>query len=76
MTYGMRIAPFGIRGRISADHGQSWSEEFILTDDGPTWDLGYPSTAELPDGRLVTVWYEVPEGERNAVIRQAMWTLE
>lgn len=76
MTYGMRIAPFGIRGRISADHGESWSEEFILTDDGPTWDLGYPSTAELPDGRLVTVWYEVPEGERNAVIRQAIWTLE
>jgi hypothetical protein len=75
MTYGMRVAPFGIRGRTSVDHGRSWSAEFILTDDAATWDLGYPSSVELADGSLLTVWYEAPKDSHKAVLRQAHWTL-
>ena len=58
MTYSWRLAPFGIRARISEDSGKSWSEEIILSEDGKNWDLGYPSTAEMSDGTLFTLWYE------------------
>jgi hypothetical protein len=75
MTYGRRVEPFGIRGKTSTDHGRSWSSEFILTDDAATWDIGYPSSVELADGSLLTVWYEAPKDSHKAVLRQARWTL-
>ena len=77
-TYGSRTAPLGIRLKVSSDHGRSWSQEVRLTDDAPNWDLGYPSTAQLADGSLVTVWYEAPANTHLAVLRQAKWrvTLE
>lgn len=76
MTYGRRVEPFGIRGKISADHGRSWSSEFILSDDAANWDLGYPSSVELADGTLLTVWYEAPKDSHKAVLKQARWTLK
>ena len=75
LTYGSRVAPFGIRGKISRDNGQTWSEEFYITQDAPTWDHGYPSTAQLKDGSLVTVWYEAPKDSHRAQLRQAKWRL-
>ena len=76
MSYGCRKEPYGIRAKISRDSGESWSGEIVLSSDGATWDLGYPSSAQLPDGSVVTVWYEVPANAKNAVIRQATWRLE
>jgi sialidase-1 len=73
MTYGWRQAPFGIRGKFSSDHGRSWSEEFILSDDAASWDLGYPSSVELHDGALLTLWYESPKNSYKAVLRQSKW---
>jgi sialidase-1 len=75
-TYGWREKPMGIRGKISRDHGKSWSHEIVLTSDAATWDLGYPSTAQLADGSLVTVWYEAPAGSHRAQLRQAKWNLK
>jgi len=74
MTYSWRKAPYGIRGKLSSDHGKSWSPEFIVTDDAADWDLGYPSSVELADGTLLTVWYETPKASHKAVLRQAHWT--
>jgi hypothetical protein len=31
----------------------------IVSGDGTSSDLGYPSTVELDDGSLLTVWYEL-----------------
>ena len=31
----------------------------IISGDGTSSDLGYPSTVELDDGSLLTVWYEL-----------------
>ncbi len=76
MTYGWRKAPYGIRGRFSSDNGESWSGEFIITDDAASWDLGYPTTVELQNGTLLTVWYEAPKDSRKAVLRQARWKLQ
>ncbi|NQT15206.1 MAG: exo-alpha-sialidase, partial [Planctomycetes bacterium] len=62
--------------RVSDDHGQTWSEAMIISGDGVVGDLGYPSTVQLDDGSLVTVWYENMAGSPNAVLRQARWSLK
>lgn len=75
MTYGHRRAPLGNQARVSADQGRTWSEPIILSDDGASGDLGYPSTVELADGTLLSVWYELRKGTTAAVLRQAKWRL-
>ena len=75
MSYGYRRAPFGNQARVSEDRGKSWSEPLIVSDDGAGGDLGYPSTVELPDGKLVTVWYESMKDNPRAVLRMARWSL-
>ncbi len=76
MSYGYRRAPYGNRARVSSDHGKSWSDELILAADGTSGDLGYPSTVELDDGTMLTVWYEAMSDPKLAVLRQAKWRLE
>ncbi len=75
MSYGHRRTPYGNQSRVSADHGETWSEPMIISGDGAGGDLGYPSTVELPDGSLLTVWYEKLENSKRAVLRQARWRL-
>lgn len=76
MTYGHRRAPFGNQARVSADQGRTWSEPMIVSGDGVGGDLGYPSTVELPDGTLLSVWYESMKDVKKAVLRQARWRIE
>jgi hypothetical protein len=76
MTYGYRRPPRGNQARVSADEGRTWSEPLTLSDDGFSGDLGYPSTVELTDGKLLSVWYERRADSPKAVLRQAIWTLE
>ncbi|MFC5457800.1 sialidase family protein [Prosthecobacter fluviatilis] len=76
MTYGHRRKPFGNQARLSTDNGQTWSEAMIISGDGIGGDLGYPSTVELADGTLLTVWYETMKEPRLAVLRQATWRIE
>ncbi|MCA9188983.1 MAG: sialidase family protein [Pirellulaceae bacterium] len=73
LVYGWRLPPYGIRGRISSDNGQSWSDEFILRDDGSGWDLGYPRTVERPDGKLVTVYYFRDHQRVERYIAATIW---
>ncbi len=58
MTYGHRRPPYGNQARVSTDGGRTWSEPMVISGDGAGGDLGYPSTVQLADGSLVTVWYE------------------
>ncbi len=76
MTYGHRRKPYGNQARVSADHGKTWSEPMTVSGDGKGGDLGYPSTVQLGDGSLLSVWYEVMKGSPCAVLRQARWSLE
>jgi sialidase-1 len=76
MTYGYRRPPFGNQARVSADHGRTWSEPITLSADGAGVDLGYPSTVQLADGSLLTIWYEQLRDKPRAVLRQARWSLE
>ena len=75
MSFGHRRKPFGNQARVSADHGKTWSEPVIVSGDGVGGDLGYPSTVQLDDGSLVTVWYEKLAKSSFAVLRQARWSL-
>ena len=75
MSYGHRRKPYGNQARLSDDHGKTWSDPVIVSGDGAGGDLGYPSTVQLDDGSLVTVWYEKLAKSSYAVLRQAQWTL-
>jgi hypothetical protein len=75
MSYGYRREPFGNQARVSADEGRTWSAPMTISADGSSGDLGYPSTVELRDGSLLTVWYELLSGSPLAVLRQARWKL-
>ncbi len=58
LTYGSRIpAMCGIQARLSEDNGGRWSDPFVLLNGVNTPEVGYPATAQLEDGRLVTVYY-------------------
>lgn len=75
MSYGYRHKPFGIQVRLSEDHGRTWSAPLVLWQEAISTDLGYPSTVELPDGKLLTIWYERMQNDEKAVLRQARWKL-
>jgi hypothetical protein len=71
LCYGYRAPPFGIRARLSADGGRTWTggnagAEIVLRDDGGNHDLGYPRVVQRPDGAIVTAYYinERADGER------------
>ncbi len=76
MSYGYRRKPHGNQARLSKDGGQTWSGPMTISSDGVGGDLGYPSTVELDDGSLLTVWYEKMKGSERAVLRQTRWTLQ
>ena len=65
-TYGYRDEPIGIRAALSRDHGRTWLEEDIVSlradGSGRPGDNGYPLSAELPDGSLVSVYYITRDG--------------
>jgi hypothetical protein len=57
VTYGRRKPPYGMGCLVSEDSGETWSADTVLRDDALCWDLGYPVTMELDDGRILTVYY-------------------
>jgi sialidase-1 len=75
MTYGHRRSPIGNQARISSDHGRTWSEPILISQDATSSDLGYPTTVQRDDGVLVTVWYETMADHPKAVLRSAQWRL-
>ena len=74
-TYGYRQEPFGLRFMTSTDGGQAWETDQVLCDGFPTPDLGYPSTVELDDGTLLTIFYAREVKDGPALIMQQKWQL-
>jgi sialidase-1 len=74
MSYGYRRTPRGNHARLSSDHGRTWSEAMVISTDGGV-DIGYPSTVQLADATLVSVWYERPGEAPYAQLRMARWSL-
>lgn len=75
LTYGYRQAPFGQRVAFSRDDGATWEHDWIIRDDGPDGDLGYPSTVELGDGSLFTVCYQKVAGDKKCSLLWSRWQL-
>ena len=75
LTYGYRKAPFGQRVALSRDDGATWDHDWIIRDDGPDGDLGYPSTVEMADGSLFTVCYQKVPGDKKCSLLWSRWRL-
>lgn len=75
-TYGYRQPPYGVRAMFSFDGGKSWDADHDIYVNGIGNDLGYPSTIELSDQSLLTVFYAHPSKNDPAVIMQQRWKFE
>jgi hypothetical protein len=74
-VYGYRQPPYGQRAIISDDGGRTWSQPWVVCDDGPDRDLGYPSSVELPDGSIFTVYYQKQSEREKPGILWSRWAL-
>ena len=84
-----RQPPFRIRVMLSEDYGATWSTDHFIFSRGlyenyrvypdmdyPANDLGYPTTVELKDGSLLTVFYcRFPALYDKAVILGQQWRI-
>ncbi len=68
-------APYAIKGMVSTDGGKTWDANNILFEGEGSRDMGYPSTVELPNGDLLTVFYARPGKDEPAVIWQIKWRM-
>lgn len=59
LVYGYRHEPFGIRARIldAECSNIATAPETILRTDGGSGDIGYPWAVQLPDGKVLVVYY-------------------
>ncbi|MCW8931343.1 MAG: glycoside hydrolase [Gammaproteobacteria bacterium] len=58
ICYGYRHEPFGIRAHLMDSSGENLvGDEIIIRDDGLCGDVGYPWAVEMPDGRILVVYY-------------------
>lgn len=81
LTYGQRNTPRGVEAILSRDRGRTWdpSTKVKLAEEVKYGDNGYPSSVQIDDGTIVTMYYQVdhPEGalegaKTNLVIWQPM----
>lgn len=62
-TYGIRpgrhTTPGGVRACFSRDQGETWDiqTEVAIRSDFMNWDIGYPESIQVADGRVLTVYY-------------------
>jgi len=59
LTYGYRKEPYGIRARILNEECTNYqtAPEIVIRNDGISWDLGYPWSAQLDDKHVLVVYY-------------------
>jgi sialidase-1 len=72
VTYGVRTWPYSIRVSWSDDNGKTWQGDEILSIASDS-DLGYPSTVELDDHSLYTVFYQIPEKKLVPAVYGVHW---
>ena len=69
-VYGRRIPPYGEYACVSRDGGTTWdTENEIKLASAINGDLGYPASAQLEDGSILTVYYQIhKEGEKTCLM--------
>lgn len=76
LTYGHRWHPYGQRAQLS-DDGVDFTKyrEMIIRDDAIDSDLGYPSSIQLDDGRILTVYYQKPVLKSKPALMGTIWSI-
>ncbi len=74
-SYARRMAPYGEFAMVSTDGGKTWPTHYAVDDRATDGDLGYPCSTELPDGSILTVYYQKVPGESLPCIQCTRWTL-
>lgn len=75
-TYGRRKLPYGIMVMVSLDDGETWQKDIRLYEAFGSDDIGYPSTIEMDDGTLLTVFYSRTDDESPCNIIQQRWKID
>lgn len=76
-AYGYRKKPYGIKVMFSKDNGETWDIDNVIYDNQSiSWDIGYPSSVELKDGNILTVFYAREEKDGPSKIFQVIWRYE
>jgi len=83
-TSGMLICSYGYRGgnphgmkvMFSKDRGETWDTGYFLYENYVSPDLAYPTTLELKNGNLLTVFYARAQEEPPSVVWQMEWNFE
>jgi sialidase-1 len=77
VVYGYRRAPFGERACVSRDEGKTWDVDHVVTlASAPNGDLGYPSSVQLKDGSILTVYYQEAKAGENTCFMSTHWRLK
>ena len=71
-----REAPIAEQILVSDDEGKTWDGPYNIDEDAPDGDMGYPSTVELKDGRLMTVYYQHDKKGENNYLKYTIWSLD
>lgn len=59
---------------LSFDGGRTWDVEHeILLCPFENGDLGYPSSVQLPDGTILTVYYQPPKAGEPTAVQMTRW---
>ena len=74
LSYARRMAPFGECVRISHDGGKTFGEERMIAS-AAVPDIGYPSSVELSDGKILTVYYQPYDNDPYCSILYTTWEL-
>lgn len=67
--------------RLSSDGGKTWSEGYALAklsspESSLDRDIGYPATACFSDGTLITVYYQILDGDTTPSFCRTLWEIQ
>ena len=74
-VYAQRINDYAIKAMISYDEGKTWDKDNVIISTGISHDFGYPSTVELKDGTLFTIYYGHREKGDPCTILGQRWRI-
>ena len=78
LTYSRRVEPNRIEAIISSNNGKTFTSPIIIENfpqHNYAGDFGYPSTVELNDGTLLTVYYAIYDKDKKPSIFYTKWKL-
>ena len=76
-VYGVRRNPYSERACISKDGGKTWDiANEIIIKHAINSDLGYPSSVQLDDGSILTIYYEIDKKGEKTCLMGTKWRLK